>query len=390
MSRTVSGARDRRAEEAAYLLAEQKLKPTQIAQKLNTSESNVSKLLKRAIEMGCLVVREPEFNTDGVEQGRLEELRDLVKTRSLTDQLRKTDSSTGVQVRKVRVVGLVKGSAETREHQSEVAGFGRAAAARVAQLIRRSTIFLVTWGKTLSVIVDGLDAAQLEGTRSDLRFVPVCAEPEQFSGSRESSSVISDRLNALAKSDPNNRLWLTRIPAFIPRDLTPDMRAGIVHLIRHSHSYSRIFDADPGTPPGPHALVSKADALLTSVGHADHPMGFNYDELLKLGDITPDALRGLVVGDIGGVLIHRDQADRNTVDSLNQMWTGCQYDTLAQIAIRANDNGTPGIIVASYGTHRAEILEAVIRRGLVNELIVDETAAIALRQRLATRSNERS
>jgi DNA-binding transcriptional regulator LsrR (DeoR family) len=293
-------------------------------------------------------------------------------------------TETQVNIRRVRVLGRVGSPSGTREHENEVAYFGRATAGHVAHLIRTSRIFAVTWGHTLSVIVEGFDSNQLKRAQEQgVMFIPVCAEPEEFAGSRESSSGIAERLNRLVKAESAERLALTRIPAFIPRGLPAELRAGIVHLIRSSASYARIFDAAPGEPPGPSALISKAEGLLTSVGHAEHPTGFNYAELLKLGDISAEELRNLVVGDIGGILIHRERADREIVNSLNEMWTGCRYETLASIAIRAARTRVPGVIVTSYGAHRAEILEAVIRRGLVNELILDETAALAVRGRLA-------
>jgi DNA-binding transcriptional regulator LsrR (DeoR family) len=114
-------------------------------------------------------------------------------------------------------------------------------------------------------------------------------------------------------------------------------------------------------------------------------MGFNYAELLRSGDITAERLKNLVVDDIGGVLIRRrglSRRDERAVDALSAMWTGLNYDALVKLAIRASDGRQPGVIVASTGKNRAEILHAVILKGLVNEAILDVQAADALQSRL--------
>lgn len=83
-------------------------------------------------------------------------------------------------------------------------------------------------------------------------------------------------------------------------------------------------------------------------------------------------------------MIARDAA-RDEVKQLNRMWTGLQYDALEALAIEAQmaDRDTkPGVVVTCCGRDRAESLEAIVPRGLVNELIVDEDAAASLAERL--------
>jgi DNA-binding transcriptional regulator LsrR (DeoR family) len=137
-------------------------------------------------------------------------------------------------------------------------------------------------------------------------------------------------------------------------------------------------------------LVGLLDSLFTSVGFAERPLGHRNKSLLAAGDITADELRALVVGDIGGVLIERPGLDKNgrkQVAELNAMWTGITLKDIIRIAKAGQASDRPGVIIVSIGLEKAEILAEIIRRGLVNELIIDEDLAFALNLREARRQH---
>lgn len=390
MPRPLDPLIDRKAEHAAFLYA-QGLSQAQIANKLGATQSNVSRWLHRAEHvLKCLRVEVLRtFVESAVHPERLAELRGT-RDDTLLDAVQRIRSDSGVKVRAIRVLEDVRTEVSSESFEIEFARFGRFAAPRVMELVARSTTVAVTWGSTLSVLIDGLAKSPRQPATPPITFFPVCAEPEEYVASRESSSVIASRLNAIVNGGHGRQLALARIPAFIPKRFTGEKRRGIEEMMHSSNAYREIFGPRRPKRGAPSSgLVDTTDMLLTSIGHADHPMGFNYDELLRSGEISADRLKRLVVGDIGGVLIRRPSLgtrDKQAVDALSAMWTGLNYDALLELAIRASNSTAPGVVVVSTGKNRAEILHAIFSRGLVNEAILDAEAADALQARLTVPS----
>jgi DNA-binding transcriptional regulator LsrR (DeoR family) len=355
---------------AAFLRGEFQLSQTKIGALLGgLSQSRVSRLLKLAEARRLLDVRYRFLGADELSPEHLADLQALVEPKELLDILRRFDSKNGVRVREVRVVDTGGPGETPRTTDLRLARLGRGAATRVGELLQRSSIFAVTWGQTVSHVVDALAAAPPRLDRP-VTFVPVCAEPLDRSSNKETSSHLVQRLHRLLQPDAPPPPSLTGVPALIPlKFLIRDH--SIRQFIEEAASYREIFGgADP--------LIKRVDTLITSVGPADRPMGFIHDELLKAGSIegkplTATKLASLVAGDIGGILIPRrtlkDEKDKTAVEALNEMWTGVKRKHLERIARDADRNNRPGVIVVSLD--RPEIVAEVIRQGLVNELIID-------------------
>lgn len=386
MARLSDPLTDRKAEEAAFLRSRGWSQKT-IAARLQTTQPNVSRLLKRAETVLECYAEKPEFKSGAVSPERLEELERLETPDSLP-ALQQIGPPNGVRVRELRVVDRFVAGSAAGLSRTELGGFGRAAAARVAEVLGHAKVVGVTWGSTLSSVVDGLESCFRQPAEPPITFFPVCAEPERFMHSRESSSAIAGRLNTVVNLDRGAALALTRIPAFIPKRFVGARRQGIVEMMKSSDSYRRIFG---GNAVGGGALevplVTRADTLLTSIGPSAHTMGFNNEELLEAGGIQdqPQRLQQLVQGDIGGVLIQRPglrRSDQRVVDDLSNCWTGLSYEALSALARRSHAKQTPGVVVIACGRNRDEILSELLRRGLVNQLILDEEAHRALCRRL--------
>jgi DNA-binding transcriptional regulator LsrR (DeoR family) len=396
MGRRPDPETNRRAELAAYLAGELKLSHTDIARRMDVTASAVSRLLSRAVGLGCYtetVVR--EFIPESVTKARLDELSSPSQPQQLQIALESLSTETGVRVRRVHALpGPTTRRGDSSFDEAYLTDFGRSAALRVAELISDSRIVAVTWGTTLSRIVDGLSVHAKRLARNvPQAVIPVCPEVEEFMGRPESSSSLAFRITDIVR--PNSgvvKLSLNRVPAFIPRALFGSERErGVREMIWSSKAYGKIFGVpNKDLVGGVGGFVDRADMLLTSVGSADHPMGFNYEELLRAGRITTKRLKQLVVGDIGGILIHRPGSSerRHEVRQLNRMWTGLEYARLENLVRRAartppgSVKAKPGCVVVSCGHSRHEILEAIVRRGLANELILDLEAATALSERL--------
>ena len=386
MARAQRPLRDPTAQAAAYLRAERRLSQAEIGQRLGgLSQSMVSRLLKHAEARGWLEVSYTFRHADQLTPEQLEYFRGLVEPKGLLEALKAVRSATGVRVRELRVVDSGGTSHSPRAMEARLTRVGRAAAARVGELLQRSDVFAVTWGATVSHVVDGLAAAPPPAVIGRaIRFVPVCAEPLVQGSNDDTSTHLARRLHRVLQATTDPPPSLTGVPALISRRFTGADARGIRKYVDAAASYRDIFGTrDP--------LIDRVDALLTSAGSSQRPMGFIHEELLIAGStpartLTPARLSGLVAGDVGGVLIPKPglgAAGRRDVDRLNAMWTGVTLKHLRRIAQQADRRGRPGVIVVSLGDNRVEIIAEAVRCGLINELIVDRPLADALARALS-------
>lgn len=385
MTRSEPAIHKTAAMRAAYLCAVTGLTQGDIGELLGgLSQSQVSRLLKRAEANGWLE-RSYRFTGEAkLSPEQMEELRLIGEPRQLLDALQDVTSATGVRVRSVIVVDSGGRGTTPRALRTRLTRFGGAAATRIDEFLVRSDVFAVTWGNTLSHVVDGLErAATLRAKGRAIRFVPVCGEPLERESNEDTSSFLARRLHkivrGLAAPPPPS---LTGVPALIPRKFVGAKSKVIREFVEQAASYKEIF----GTRE---PLIAQVDSLLTSAGPSGRAMGFIHKELLAAGStrgrlLTTARLSALVAGDLGGVLIpRRSLTDRREVDALNAMWTGARLEHFERIARQADRRRRPGmILVALGGADRAEIVAEAVRWGLVNELIIDRQLADALRRAL--------
>lgn len=381
--------KDINAQRAAFLFAEHGLGQVEIGRMLDVSQSVVSRLLKYAEKQKWLE-RRYRFIPDALPSERVQSFRRLVEPDKLIDRLTAVQSETGVHVRDVHVVDTGSSGESDKAIAARQKRFGRAAARPVAELMLRSDVFAVTWGRTISHIVDAIrEIVPVQATGRAMRFVPVCGEPTHEKSNPDTSSHLAERLHALLQASvPGRPPSLTGVPALIPRHFRGSDARGIRKFVEQAASYREMFgDRAP--------IIRQVDALLTSVGPARRPMGFINEELRSAGSLpgqslTKERLEKLVVGDIGGVLLPRrdlDRAGRREVDQLNAMWTGITREHFERIAVQAARTKRPGVIVASFGgAERAETVAEAVRCGLVNELIIDRQMADALTEVLSRNS----
>ena len=371
---------------AAYLYGEHRWTQGEIGGLLGgLSQPLVSRLLRRAEERGWLERSYRFAGADRLPPERMEYLSRLIEPKGLLEALKSVESTTGIRVRDVRVVDSgraapIPGTAQRRR-------FGRTAAGRVRELFERSDVFALTWGSTVSHVVDGIAASRPLPLTGRIRFVPVCAEPTEESSNKDTSSHLVQRLHGLLQPNTPPPPSLAGVAALIPRRFSSAQARVIRKFVQQAGSYQEIFGKDS-------PLIDAVDSLLTSVGPSSQPMGFVLKELLRAGStpskkLTAARLATLVVGDIGGVLLPRrglGAQDRWEVEQLNAMWTGVKLKHLERIAREADRTRRPGVIVVSLGGEgRAEVIAEAVRCGLVNELIADRQLANKLVQVLSAK-----
>ena len=371
---------DERAQRAAYLRASFNMSQEEIGSALGgLSQPQVSRLLAHAEKKRYLLV-ERRFVEDGIPPETLRQIQEVMTPAGLTGVLHDLGQALGVRVPNVRVFGSGPGTT-TDAMRIRRNRFGRTAAGRLDELLQDAKVVGVAWGRTISAMVDGLEPLRA-ASRDDriVQFVPVCAELIALAQKGYSSSRLAERLDNIYNRGRGEPIHLTGFPAYIPKHYDEVAQRSIRQFVEDSPNYGRVFS-------GPEPMIDRMDALITSVGSSRSPVLGSTAELVLAGGEEEAQLRTLIVGDLGGILISRpDAAEDQThlVEKLNDMWTGIRIEHVKMIAQRAADDPSrAGVIVAALRAERGETIFELIRRELVNELILDDDAAEGLEQRIA-------
>jgi len=94
-------------------------------------------------------------------------------------------------------------------------------------------------------------------------------------------------------------------------------------------------------------------------------------------------LKELAHGNIGGVLIKRSKlapAADEKFERIAATWIGVSEEDLKNVVASSASKRKkkPGVVVLAIGANKAEIVRAVVSRGLVSELFVDQELATKL------------
>lgn len=375
---------DKRAQCAAYLRATHNMSQTEIGKVLgDLSQPQVSRLLAHAEQQNYLVI-EQRFAREMFDDEWIREIEQLLNPPQLVDDLQRFCALNRVAFPGLRTFESGPGNTDVRLLQRRMR-FGKMAAGRIVELIEKSRIVGVAWGRTIRSVLDGIQASHLPlRATQHIEFAAVCAELVSLAQSGHSSSMLASALGGIFNSQPCERPQLTAFPAYIPARYDEAVRQSIWTYINDTAGYQRVFS-------GPDALIDRMDLMITSVGSSNSPIHGSFEELVKAGEVDAARLRKLVLGDLAGILIPRPdlaEADVRTIHQLNELSTGIRLDHVRAIAERGFARpDCAGVVVLALRSERAEIVLELVRQQLVNELIIDHTAARALQDLLSARLN---
>jgi DNA-binding transcriptional regulator LsrR (DeoR family) len=373
---------------AAAKLRSKGQRQDEIAKTLGVSQPEISRLLIEA-RNGKWLERAPRFQCPDAAVWAAAEQR-FFSTVETRDGLRQAFPEGGRRLHGVTVLHLTS--------EGEIA---QGAAEVIRGLLGDAGSVGITWGRTISNLVDALRDRAIEMPKRDqahrVQFVPLCGEPlmDVRDPSRHSSSVLAEQLAAIFNSgEPGvSAPSIAGVPAFIPLKFgKPSEVATIRRFLSGVRGYARVFSAadqtDSATPP----LVDKLDAILTSVGVVSREYrGIFLRERLAAEDISERDLERCVVGDLGGVLIPAREIskdDETRIARMNDRWTGvrlAQVQSCAEAALRAGFDGKkPGVLLLAMGKWRLGVAQRCVELGLVNELVVDPELEQALRSTIKT------
>ena len=364
---------------AAALLYSQGYSQNDIAEELGKNQPNISKLLKQAKAEGLLT---HQFNGETLSPEVLQAVNARTSHGALNNKLQAL-APNAVDGPYVRVFPSGSRLTTPEKWDDRITRFGFAAGDYAMELMSRATVVGVSWGRTITGLILGMEKFLLKPsrTKTDLVFVPVCGEPLGYAEALNSSSRLAGKLGYLMNGPRNKTLSLTAVPAFIPQDFGKRESDVMYKLFHRIEAYNKIFQSTDsvGHPHTP--LIERLDALITGVGQ-DNPLGYLHDELIRTSGVSEMDLRNLVLGDISGILIRkpelRESAKKKVMD-INNRWTGIKRLHLEQCAKRGSKDGPPGVIVVAIGRNKAEFVYQAIKEGLINHLLIDQDLANALK-----------
>lgn len=381
--------REEQAQEAAYLYA-QRFSQQQLAGIFNCSQSHISRLLKLAEERGWLKY-DTHFDEKGIPQRRLDEIRRRMEPKTLALQLRALSTETRVQVRHVRVYASTFG-----DFDDQLVRFGRLAAGRATELIEKSSVLGVIFSETVHRVIDGIAWSGLRPrTNRPVTVIPVAGEVASYVRVGSSSSWLASRLHELINNNDNQQYSLSAVPFLIPTHFERSTREAISKWIQDLPGYRKIFGGEP-------SMVSRMDCVFTSVGQDGKPLSAAIKELTEIYGITPSRLREIAATDIGATLVPTDLVDEDAeakaeLEALNSVMINLTIDQYRDVCQRAADPAMApdkqpsGVCLFAIGANKARGLLTVLRKGLVNELIIDEELARELTRLLEpVRQTEKS
>jgi hypothetical protein len=370
---------EERAQCAAYMRATHNMSQTEIGQILGgLSQPQVSRLLKHAEKQNYLVI-EQRFAREQFSDDWLQSIDELLAPSGLSGDLIAFCRRRAINVPRLRVFESGPGNTDAALAQRR-ARFGRTAAGRLIELIGKSSVVGVAWGRTIKSLADGISASrQPRNPNQKIIFAAVCAELVSLTQHGYSASRLATSFDEFFNDTPSDSPQLTGFPAYIPRHYDENMQNSMWRYISDTPGYHRVFS-------GPGALINQMDMLISSVGSSSTPVLGSFDELLLAGGLRANDLKQLVVGDLGGILIPKfglSKVKKTLVDELNGLWTGIKIEHVRTIAQCAFANPSlSGVVVVALQSERGDTAFELVGQELVNELILDHAAAAQLQRRL--------
>jgi DNA-binding transcriptional regulator LsrR (DeoR family) len=359
---------------AAYLLANENRSQATIAELLGVSAPVVSRLIARARKKDYLI-KEFRFVEERLKPEMMQAVRQRLSRSRFAGRL--DELSRATCGRPGPTVRVFPSSSETHDSDVTLRAFAVHAAPHIHDLLLRSELCGVTWGRMLLNLVVALRHVRVPSAPRRREVIPLAGEPLGKEPTTSSSSTLANELGRIMNEDNYQAKSLTMVPALVPKDFNSAERRAVYKLVERLPDYGEIFGR-VGTRQKTNTLAHRVDCILTSLGR--EPLGFSDGSLLN------DSEQRLFVGDIGGVLIPRaklGKADRQLEKDIEARWTGLRQEHVEACADRARaaantSNSPPGVVIVSVGEKRAPVVLEAIRGGLANHLVIDSELEYAL------------
>lgn len=267
--------------------------------------------------------------------------------------------------------------------------FLRGAADQIAHRLRHTGLLGTMWGRTVFLIAQHIQVLSDTLNRDLLRrieCIPLCGDPIFLMNQRRleySASWLAATLQkALAPNFRGSFPCLHGVPAYVSRAVRAASTGGRPawrQLFEELPGYEMIFSSRSRLIAHVDSIITGAGIVVPGLETLEHATGDLIEERLQQEkDLTKEKLDQIIWGDIGGWLLEKPglkPADKKLVDDLNRGWTGATLEHLSWVAKAAVPGQRVGVILVARGTPKAELILEIVRRGLVNTLLIDEELA---------------
>lgn len=263
--------------------------------------------------------------------------------------------------------------------------FSIGAAPYIANIVHRSHVLGVTWGRTLADAIKQVPDADKKRGDSAKTIVPLCAEPLHLHNLDKNQDYSSSRLAAelqrIVKGTPDLEApLLLGVPAYIPRRFTGAKMDAIKEFIETIPGYHAIFGSKNRK-----RLIDNVDTILTGAGVYAENDDWTGAFLMERFEQEPKmrTLSKWVHGDIGGVLLPKpnlSDSNREKVDALQAGWIGITKTDLKNCVKRSAKKKRPGVVLIASYKYKTTVVQEAVRAGLVSTLIASKQLAESLEE----------
>lgn len=399
---TASENADRDAQAVAWLLSQGKTQK-EIAELMGVSQPVVSRLKERAetekwlkTEVTCDLTLEQKAEAQKRVWPDFKRLLDV-----LADAAARAAGNPFVPAG-VRVYDTGGRAIDPDGYNQQLRQFGRLAANRLGDLLRPEDVKVVgvTWGKTIACLIEAIEIRYPTPLRklNPIDFVPLSGVLLSDPSIELSSTTLVAKLHKIVNGQESGARSLAAVPARIPAkfqrtgaELTASERKTLKKFIDDIPGYQAIFEGASGKP-----RVDEIDFILTSVG-CDYSQSNDpwLDEMISHETLTKGELARVAIGDLGGIFLptptanptptakksdleKQDEINEKKLDEINRRWKGATIKHVKNCAAQAAERNAPGVIVIAMGARKARIVLECVRKGLVNQLIIDRDLAEAI------------
>lgn len=369
---------------ASALLFSQRQSQAAIAERLDISQATVSRLIRRAQELGWLAER-PALHPRVIGEERLASVEaEYLSDPDLEPRLLGAGQQSDIRL-------------DVRSYPNDM--FELAAGERVANLLARSRLVGVLWGRTIRGLIESLAPGGARGGvgRPDFRCIPLCGDPLFLMNQSQqpySASRLAEQLEQIYTGVESPDLpSLSGVPAYVGRQARggEDNGQQLRRFVESIPGFQRIFGSSSGAGSRPGgASIDRVDTILTGVGSIPSPeepdvgsmSTFIQERIEQEPGLDVAELRRIAWGDMGGLLLGRrvDDEDPPEVHELNAGWMGLELSHYARLAKRATEENLPGVILLAAGAAKAPTVVEAVRRGYVNEVLCDRALGDEVRE----------
>jgi hypothetical protein len=270
--------------------------------------------------------------------------------------------------------GALEEPADAEAYLSRLRAFAKGATPHLVHALTNARITLVTYGRTLQCAFEALNPNKLD---RDFWAYPACCDPYEYHREPWSSSRLAKSITQRQGRPADEHPSLAKLLPIIGPHHGPQGTRALADFVEHAPGYITIY--------GPGGLAEQANCLVTSHGRKEQPWTMGEDHFVKAFGIKREELHPLIAAEIGSVLLPKPDltpAQMQRFEQITGARLGLKLRHLESLAALAAGTPAPGVVLIAMGANKAASFLELVRRGLINIAIVDNSLEARLRELL--------